>query len=288
MHYETRLLRIALYGLISLASCARLLNASAVADEMPQPFIRLSESEGHLKFSTCIPPGKMNVSAFDQHGIFLKGFVLAAGQGEQKHVKLFRLQGELQLSDPAKNGSFSPTNPHEFSVALRATTNPHHYTLAVQVARSLNGETVVDQARLGRNCCGYFVSATQNGVALPPGRATRLSELMVNSAETYQQFEQLTQQCCRPGFEFVPVSLLSPSVVAEVVSFDGSRPTAEAAARFQFLLAELDADEFARRENATGELIRGGRSTLWFLEGVETEELSAEQGYRIRLILSKL
>ena len=270
-----------------VAACACRLEI-ATADEQ-LPFLRLEEDGGHLAFKSCLPAGRGDFTADDDAGMRLHGFVFVTGKDEEKRARIFRLKGTLAADET--DGAAAPTGPlgaTEFFVNLQATPNPDHYLLHIKVAVMIDGETVQEEARLGRNCCGYYVAATRGGVQLPPGRAPLLRGLMVEAAETYRQFERLAQACNRSGFEFVPVSQFSPTVVSEIVAAERSRPGPAVIERLQTLVAELDSDQFSRREAATGDLVREGRTTVWFLDHLSSGSLSAEQSDRLGRVRNAL
>ncbi len=265
---------IAIAGLIVVLTVAR---SSLAGDQVP--FVRLREEAGHLKFDTCLPAGRGNFEAVDPSGLRLSGIVLVTGQGDDKRPRIFRLRGTL---DGETNGEArAEDSPPEFLIKLQTTPNPDHYELHVEVERFENGQVVTDHATLGRNCCGYYVTATSRDRKLAVGRGALLTDVMVAAPETYRQFERLAEICCRPGFEFVPSSLLSPSIVEEVIAAEEAAPTAEVAQRFERLLDDLDNDQFSAREAAAAELVRGGRTTLWSLDHMAEQLLSAEQRHRI-------
>jgi hypothetical protein len=256
------------------------------AADAPIPFVGLAEERGHLSMVSCLPPGRMDCNAVDEQGIHLKGFVLVEGKDDAKRVRIFRLQGTTEKG--ADMDDSTATSVRDFLVHLQATPSPEHYVLHLKLTRVQQGVTIQDEARLGRTCCGYYVTATADGKPLPIGRAPLLSELMVQAHETYAQFERLARCCVRPGFEFVPASRYSPSVVTEVVDRDEARPSSDTITHFREMLTELDSTQFSRREAAASDLIKGGRSTLWFLDHAGDQRLSAEQRQRLRSVRTAL
>jgi hypothetical protein len=263
---------IIVVGLIATLGVAR----ASLADEQ-LPFVRLREVAGHLRLETCLPPGRGTFEADDPAGLKLSGFVYVTGEGEAKRPRIFRLRGTL--AGEADNRARGDDSPKQFLIRLRTTPNPDHYELQVEVEQFAGGP---EHATLGRNCCGYYVSASRQAPKLPIGRGALLTDLMLAEPETYRAFEHLAEICCRPGFEFVPSSSLSPSLVEEVIAADEAAPTAEAADAFRHLLDELDSEGFADREAATARLIRGGRTTLWSLNHLVEQALSAEQRHRVK------
>jgi len=246
------------------------------------PYVRLEEQGGHLVFLSCLPAGRGTFTADDPTGLRLSGFVFVSAEGEQTRLRMFRLRGDFEdRAVPAQPGTTEQPRAPEFAIALQASSHPDHYVLAIRSTIAVAGKTVTEEARLGRTCCGYYVWATHHGEPLPAGRGTLLTDVMISAPATYRQFERLAENCCRPGFEFVPGSRLSPSVVEEVVAGDKSAPSPTAEQRFQTLLAELDSDQFERRESASAELIQGGRTTLWSLDRLNNRQLTTEQLHRI-------
>lgn len=253
------------------------------------PFVQLAEQDGHLVFKTGLPAGRGEFSADDPTGMRLRGFVFVTNETREKRARIFRLQGRFEPVDAGLPPATErvPRAP-EFSINLQTTPHPDHYVLHIKATIVIDGRTVEEEARLGRNCCGYYVSATRDGQLLPVGRCSLISELMVETAETYRQFEGLAELCCRPGFEFVPCSPFSPRVVQEVVASGAAPPGEVEVRRFDELVRQLDSDAFPRRENATQELIRGGRTTLRAISHMQQGHLSAEQRSRLRLVRNSL
>jgi len=265
---------ISIAGLIVVLTVAR---SSLAGDQVP--FVRLREEAGHLRFDTCLPAGRGTFEAIDPAGLKLAGFVFVTGEADAKRPRIFRLRGTI-LEDAAGEVR-GDDSPAQFLIKLQTTPNPDHYELHIEVEHFAGGQPVKSHATLGRNCCGYHVSAASPDRKLPIGRGALLTDVMVAAPETYREFERLAQICCRPGFEFVPGSLLSPSIVEEVIATDEAEPSTEAAAEFEYLLADLDSDEFPEREAATAQLIRRGRTTLWSLDHLNGDVLSAEQRHRV-------
>jgi len=272
----------------AVAACWVCVATASLASGGDVPFVRLCEERGHLNMVSNVPAGKMECAAVDDQGLKLSGFVLVEGEGDAKRVRLFRLKGTSADTDGQTVSGADATRIRAFSVVLQGTSNPDHYLLHLKIARIEDGKVIEDEARLGRNCCGYYVSASKSGEPLPAGRAPLLTDLMVAAADTYAQFERVAEMCGRPGFELVPASQFSPSIVGEVVATDQSRPTEAMAKRFRELVMQLDSEQFAEREAASVELVRGGRSTLWSLDHAEGKGLSTEQRQRLKRVRSAL
>ncbi len=188
------------------------LSSGSTAAEPPARFVAISQENGHLVLTTCLPPGRSDFSAVDDKGLVLDGFVLVQGQGESSRLRMFRLRGLMPAAAADPGQRRQPSLPGEFSIALRPTTSPDHYAIDVRtVTADEGGEIVVDDARLARNCCGYHVTASRNGQGLAIGRAPLFSVLARETPETYGRFAELAQHCCRPGFEFVPTALPKPT-----------------------------------------------------------------------------
>jgi hypothetical protein len=105
---------------------------------------------------------------------------------------------------------------------------------------------------------------------------------MIESADTYKNFERLAAACCRPGFEFVPTSLFSPILVAQVVDHDLLQPDDRQRDTLQKAVQNLDSDELAVRNAASDTLLTQGQTTLLWLDSLATESLYAEQNLRLR------
>lgn len=267
----------------TLAICLSM-TSIAIADERPAPFVKLSEVRGHLAISSCLPAGRAELSAVDDQGIQLNGFVLVEAGSSSHRVRIFRLQGNLTAARPIATETQRLAS--RFAIVLRPTTNPDHFALQIDAEHVADGATIHEQARLCRNCCGYTLEYTKDGEAMPVGRAVHLTGLMVQAEAAYRAFEELACTCCRPGFEFVPASPLSPSVVQEVVAADQARPGIAEIRHFHDLVGQLDSDEFSRREAATKALIDGGLSTSWCLVKIADKTLTAEQRHRLQVVRS--
>lgn len=187
------------------------------AEEQRVPFVKLGISDRHLTLATCLPPGRTEFNAVDEQGLQLDGYVFVQ-QLAQGHTRLRTFQLHGRKATEMKALDKSPHEVGEFSIVLQASTALDHYVIRVRAAYAdKNGDPVVDEARLGRTCCGYYVVASHLGKARPVGRAPVFTELTVKCADTYRRFEEMADICCRPGFEFVPASD-TPAVKSEFIA----------------------------------------------------------------------
>jgi hypothetical protein len=278
---------IALVGMLVVAAPGHA--AGAEPSNAKLPYVGLREERGYLNIVTGLPAGRGNFSAIDDQGLSLQGFVqVTENEEEQKSVRLFRLVGRKAIAPPA-DAPQRPVMWVGFSATLSASTSPGHFTLRFRETSLVDGVLQDQEAVLGRTCCGYHLSVrVQGDKELPVARGRRFTDLMIEWADTYKNFERLAAACCRPGFEFVPTSLFSPILVAQVVDHDLLQPDDRQRDTLQKAVQNLDSDELAVRNAASDTLLTQGQTTLLWLDSLATESLSAEQKLRLRRVRSDI
>lgn len=278
---------IALVGMLVVG--APCLAARAEPSNARLPYVGLREERGYLTIVTALPAGRGNFSAIDDQGLSLQGFVqVTENAEEQKSVRLFRLVGRKAIAPPADD-PMRPVMWIGFSATLSASTSPGHFTLRFHQTSLVDGELQEEEAVLGRTCCGYHLSVrVQGGKELPVARGRRFTDLMIESVDTYKNFERLAAACCRPGFEFVPTSLFSPMLVAQVVDHDLLQPDVRQRDSLHKAVQDLDSDLLAVRDAASDTLLSQGQTTLLWLDSLASESLSAEQKLRLRRVRSDI